>query len=115
MWQILIAIWNLRVKEWHDTYFRESNNDRSKRGYKTEHMNAIDDFYDVNSTLNTVTNIYHMVELGFYWSYQCFCGENLALFMIASIHRIYKRYKNRKLGNKTKVNRKLKAAAAKLK
>ena len=29
-------------------------------------MNAIDDFYDVNSTLNTVTNIYHMVELGFY-------------------------------------------------
>ena len=77
-------------------YFRENNNGGSKRAYKSEHVNAINLFHDVNSTLYTVTNIHSKARLGFTKVINVFRSENLALFMVASIYIIGKSTKNRK-------------------
>ena len=50
---------------------------------KSEHVNDINVFHDVNSTLYTVTNIHpkHNHDL----NYNVFRSENVALFTVASI------------------------------
>ena len=65
---------------------------------KSEHVNAINVFHDVNSTLYTVTNIHpnHNHDL----NYNVFPSENVALFTVASIPRIQKNTKNRNYGNR---------------
>ena len=51
--------------------FRENNKIRM-RVYKSEHVNVINDFRDVNSVLYTVTNIHAKESTGFWVKYQCF-------------------------------------------
>ena len=73
--------------------FRENNNGGSKWACKSEHVKAINFFHDVNS-LHTVTNIHPKISSRFTKVINVFRSENLALFTVASIHKIQKVKKN---------------------
>ena len=74
--------------------FRENNNGGSKRACKSDHVNAVNIFHDVNSILNTITNVGHpKARPGFIKAINIFRSENLALFTVASIHKS-KQFKN---------------------
>ena len=79
---------------WHAMFFRENNYGKSKLGckskqaHKSELVNVINIFHDVDSTLYTVNNIHPKVIT-------VIRSENLALFTVTRIHRIRKSAKNR--------------------
>ena len=91
------------MKALHDMCFRENNNGLSKREYKLKHVNAINVFHDVNSTLYTVTNIAPSQGRDFTKVINVFCSKKSALFMVSSIHRIRKCTKNRNQDARWKV------------
>ena len=95
--------------------FRENNNDGSKRAFKSEHVNNIDAFHNVNPILYTVTEARPRQGQDFTKAINIFCNENLALFVVVRINRIRKRYKKKKLQNEREGNRRIKAVTTKLK
>ena len=84
----------LFVKRWHAVCCRESNNGESNWAYIV--------FYDANSVLYTVTNIYWKARILLKVILE-FCSENCAFFMVTSIHNIWKSTKNKNVETRWKV------------
>ena len=68
----------------------ENNNGGSKRANKSENVNAISVFHDVNLALYTVTKFTPRQDWDCTKVINVFLSENLILFTVASIHRIRK-------------------------